>query len=44
VRSLVADLGDAYSESLRRTAVGPFSVEEAVLFLPLADALDRLPT
>lgn len=43
VRSLVADLGDAYSESLRRTAVGPFSVEEAVLFLPLADALDRLP-
>ena len=43
VRSLVADLGDAYAESLRRTAVGPFSVEEAVLFLPLADALARLP-
>jgi tRNA pseudouridine55 synthase len=43
VRSLVADLGDAYSESLRRTAIGPFSVEEAVLFLRLGDALDRLP-
>ena len=43
VRSLVADLGDAYTESLRRTAVGPFSVEEAGLFLPLADALSRLP-
>jgi tRNA pseudouridine55 synthase len=43
VRSLVADLGDAYAERLRRTAVGPFSVDDAVLFLPLADALDRLP-
>jgi tRNA pseudouridine55 synthase len=43
VRSLVADLGDAYSERLRRTAVGPFAVEDAVLFLPLADALGRLP-
>lgn len=43
VRSLVADLGDAYSESLRRTAVGPFSVDEAELFLPLADGLNRLP-
>jgi tRNA pseudouridine55 synthase len=43
VRSLVADLGDAYAQSLRRTAVGPFSVEEAVLFLPLAEALNRLP-
>ncbi|HEY7967304.1 MAG TPA: tRNA pseudouridine(55) synthase TruB [Solirubrobacteraceae bacterium] len=28
VRSLVADLGDAYCLSLRRLAVGPFSVEE----------------
>jgi tRNA pseudouridine55 synthase len=27
VRSLIADLGDAYCESLRRTAIGPFSVE-----------------
>jgi tRNA pseudouridine55 synthase len=29
VRSLIADLGDAYCESLRRTLVGPFSVEDA---------------
>ena len=26
VRSLVADLGDAYTEALRRTAIGPFRV------------------
>jgi tRNA pseudouridine55 synthase len=30
VRSLVADLGDAYCEELRRTAIGPFRVEDAV--------------
>ncbi len=29
VRSLVADLGDAYCESLRRTRIGPFDVREA---------------
>lgn len=29
VRSLVADLGDAYCLELRRTAIGPFSVEDA---------------
>jgi tRNA pseudouridine55 synthase len=43
VRSLIADLGDAYTEELRRIAIGPFSVEEADAFLPLADALARLP-
>jgi tRNA pseudouridine55 synthase len=42
VRSLVAALGDAYCESLRRTAIGPFSVEEAEIFLPLPRALARL--
>jgi tRNA pseudouridine55 synthase len=31
VRSLIADLGDAYCEELRRTAIGPFDVAEAVL-------------
>jgi tRNA pseudouridine55 synthase len=41
VRSLIADLGDAYCESLRRTAIGPFRVEEAGTWLPLADALER---
>jgi tRNA pseudouridine55 synthase len=30
VRSLIAELGDAYCEALRRTAIGPFSVEDAV--------------
>ena len=29
VRSLVESLGDAYCEELRRTAIGPFSVDEA---------------
>ena len=29
VRSLIADLGDAYCTELRRLAIGPFSVEEA---------------
>jgi tRNA pseudouridine55 synthase len=29
VRSLIADLGDAYCVELRRTAIGPFSVAEA---------------
>jgi tRNA pseudouridine55 synthase len=44
VRSLIADLGDAYCEQLRRTAIGPFSVDEADLerILPLGDALARL--
>jgi tRNA pseudouridine55 synthase len=30
VRSLIADLGDAYCLELRRTAIGPFDVAEAV--------------
>jgi tRNA pseudouridine55 synthase len=30
VRSLIADLGDAYCEQLRRTAIGPFKVQDAV--------------
>jgi tRNA pseudouridine55 synthase len=29
VRSLIADLGDAYCVELRRTAIGPFTVEHA---------------
>jgi tRNA pseudouridine55 synthase len=39
VRSLIAELGDAYCESLRRTAIGPFTVERAETFVPIADAL-----
>ena len=44
VRSLIADLGDAYCAELRRTGIGPFTVEEAESDgeLELADALDRL--
>jgi tRNA pseudouridine55 synthase len=30
VRSLIADLGDAYCEELRRTAIGPFEVAGAL--------------
>jgi tRNA pseudouridine55 synthase len=44
VRSLIADLGDAYCEELRRTAVGPFSVADAGSEVPLADALAFLPS
>jgi tRNA pseudouridine55 synthase len=43
VRSLVADLGDAYCEALRRTAIGPFPVEDAGRELPLSEALEFLP-
>jgi tRNA pseudouridine55 synthase len=42
VRSLIADLGDAYCVELRRTAIGPFSVEEADVELSLDGALGRL--
>ncbi len=43
VRSLIADLGDAYCEELRRTRIGPFSVSEAAEApqMPLAEALAR---
>ena len=39
VRSLVADLGDAYCLELRRTGIGPFDVADAGRFVPLDDAL-----
>jgi tRNA pseudouridine55 synthase len=44
VRSLIADLGDAYCEALRRTAIGSFGVEAADLNAPIAlrDALSFL--
>jgi tRNA pseudouridine55 synthase len=43
VRQLVADLGDAYCEELERTAVGPFRLEDAEKFVPLAEALSFIP-
>jgi tRNA pseudouridine55 synthase len=43
VRSLVADLGDAYCLELRRTHIGPFDVADHGRFIPLGDALGFLP-
>jgi tRNA pseudouridine55 synthase len=45
VRSLIADLGDAYCESLRRTRIGPFSVQDAdpARVISPNDALSFLP-
>jgi tRNA pseudouridine55 synthase len=45
VRSLIADLGDAYCAELRRTAIGPFRVADADpdRLIPLNGALDFLP-
>jgi tRNA pseudouridine55 synthase len=43
VRSLIADLGDAYCLELRRTAIGPFDVADARRFVELGDALAFLP-
>ncbi len=46
VRSLVADLGDAYCEELRRTGIGPFEVTDAdpERVLGLDRALEFLPS
>lgn len=45
VRSLIADLGDAYCTALRRTAIGPFTVADAGEELSLGEALARvMPT
>lgn len=45
VRSLIADLGDAYCLELRRTAIGPFAVADAdpSRVVGLGDALRFLP-
>jgi tRNA pseudouridine55 synthase len=45
VRSLIADLGDAYCESLRRTRIGPFDIANADpdRMIALNDALAFLP-
>jgi tRNA pseudouridine55 synthase len=44
IRTLVANLHDAYCESLRRTAIGPYRVDQAGTFVPLDHALDFLPS
>jgi tRNA pseudouridine55 synthase len=43
VRTLIADLGDAYCEELERTAIGPFRLADAGRELPLAEALSFMP-
>jgi tRNA pseudouridine55 synthase len=45
VRSLIADLGDAYCTELRRTRIGPFDVADADpnRVVPIVDALRFLP-
>jgi tRNA pseudouridine55 synthase len=45
VRTLIAELGDAYCEALRRTRIGPFAVEDAdpARVLGLEHALAFLP-
>jgi tRNA pseudouridine55 synthase len=45
VRSLIAELGDAYCEALRRTAIGPFQVADAdpERVIGLNDALAFMP-
>jgi len=46
VRSLIADLGDAYCTALRRTAIGSFRVEDADpdVIVPLGQGLSFLPS
>jgi tRNA pseudouridine55 synthase len=45
VRTLIADLGDAYCTQLRRTAIGPFQIGDAnpARLVSLADALSFMP-
>jgi tRNA pseudouridine55 synthase len=45
VRTLVSDLGDAYCLQLRRTAIGPFSIDDAdpARIVTLAQALSFMP-
>jgi tRNA pseudouridine55 synthase len=43
VRTLIETLGDAYCESLRRTAIGPFRVESAGAEIGLAEVAELVP-
>jgi tRNA pseudouridine55 synthase len=45
VRTLIAELGDAYCDELERTAIGPFRLEDAdsERIVPLGEALAFLP-
>jgi tRNA pseudouridine55 synthase len=43
VRALIETLGDAYCEQLRRTAIGPFRVEDAGAEIDLAEVARLVP-
>jgi tRNA pseudouridine55 synthase len=43
VRTLIETLGDAYCEQLRRTAIGPFRVEDAGEELSVAEVAELVP-
>jgi len=43
VRTLVEALDDAYCEELRRTAIGPFRIEDAGEEIPAAQVADLVP-
>jgi tRNA pseudouridine55 synthase len=43
VRTLIETLGDAYCSDLRRTAVGPFRIEEAGREVPVAEVAALVP-
>jgi tRNA pseudouridine55 synthase len=43
VRTLVETLGDAYCSDLRRTAIGPFAVEDAGRLLPVDRVAELVP-
>lgn len=44
VRNLIEDLNDAYCEKLRRTAIGPLSIDDAGTILAPLEALSFLPS
>jgi tRNA pseudouridine55 synthase len=44
IRTLVETLGDAYCAELRRTAIGPFRIEDAGHELALAEVAELVPT
>jgi tRNA pseudouridine55 synthase len=43
VRALIADIGDAYCEELRRDAIGPFAIEQAVQLPPRGERWEGPP-
>jgi tRNA pseudouridine55 synthase len=43
VRTLIETLGDAYCEQLRRTAIGPFRIEDAGLELGMEQVAELVP-